>query len=181
MGVTPERKLTYKRYAIAYIDILGTKKAIESLNPKDLIQRFNNVFLIEKAIIENDLFNEKHKSVKVKIFSDNICIAVEIKDSEKERLSIEPEDSDFDPEIVFEQTEDFSIDQPSGSDDASGADSIPEEEQDFDMEKNKEFVSLTRYLDTFVTVISIRHFCRDAALNKFKGLTRPENMCNMNI
>ena len=84
MGVTPERKLTYKRYAIAYIDILGTKKAIESLNSKDLIQRFNNVFLIEKAIIENDLFNEKHKSVKVKIFSDNICIAVEIKDSDKE-------------------------------------------------------------------------------------------------
>lgn len=84
MDDTPERKLTYKRYAIAYIDILGTKKAIESLNPKDLIQRFNNVFLIEKAIIENDLFNEKHKSVKVKIFSDNICIAVEIKDSDKE-------------------------------------------------------------------------------------------------
>lgn len=84
MDDTPERKLTYKRYAIAYIDILGTKKAIESLNSKDLIQRFNNVFLIEKAIIENDLFNEKHKSVKVKIFSDNICIAVEIKDSDKE-------------------------------------------------------------------------------------------------
>lgn len=88
MDDTPERKLTYKRYAIAYIDILGTKKAIESLNPKDLIQRFNNVFLIEKAIIENDLFNEKHKSVKVKIFSDNICIAVEIKDSEKEHKKL---------------------------------------------------------------------------------------------
>ena len=68
------------------------------------------------------------------------------KDSEKERLSIEPEDSDFDPEIVFEQTEDFSIDQPSGSDDASGADSIPEEEQDFDMEKNKEFVAKTEQM-----------------------------------
>lgn len=88
MDDTPERKLTYKRYAIAYMDILGTKEAIESLNPKDLIRRFNNVFLIGKAIVKNDIFSKNPKSAKVKIFSDNICIAVEIKDSEKEHKKL---------------------------------------------------------------------------------------------
>lgn len=88
MDDTPERKLTYKRYAIAYMDILGTKEAIKSLNPKDLIRRFNNVFLIGKAIVKNDIFSKNPKSAKVKIFSDNICIAVEINDKKDELIKL---------------------------------------------------------------------------------------------
>ncbi len=84
----PEKKLSYKRYAIAYMDILGTKEAIESCDAENLLNRFNSVFLIEDVIIKNKLFCENNSPVHVKIFSDNICVAEEIKDEKYEHIQL---------------------------------------------------------------------------------------------
>lgn len=80
-----EKKLTYKRYAIAYMDILGTKDAIMSETPNILLERFDTVFTMVDLIIKKELgFEENSDDIKIKIFSDNICVAQEIKKGEDE-------------------------------------------------------------------------------------------------
>ena len=83
-----EKKLSYKRYAIAYIDILGTKEAIKSSDSENLLNRFSSVFLMGDLILKKKLFSEDTRTVHLKAFSDNICIAEEIEDEKYEHIQL---------------------------------------------------------------------------------------------
>lgn len=77
----PKEPITYSNYVISYIDLLGMKEFLQQ-DDGFLLNRLNylyNRLLCYVDPINNDCFNLDN--VKVKIFSDNIIIASEIKDS----------------------------------------------------------------------------------------------------
>ena len=85
-GITrfPSTDFKTSNYCIAYLDILGAKNSIR--NDKDFkFLNHLNMFM-EDAISETKGMSKFEDEVFIKIFSDNILLAVEIKDNDKEKM-----------------------------------------------------------------------------------------------
>ena len=68
-----------KDYIIAYIDLLGTRELIKKTNDNDAFENIYYVFLSATKIIPNvKVFN--YDNLKIKVFSDNILVALEVDD-----------------------------------------------------------------------------------------------------
>lgn len=89
---TPQTNYKTSNYCIAYLDILGATKMIENDKDFDFLNHLN-MFMVD-AISEsgNGIF-KRQEEMKIKIFSDNILIA----------LKLNPEDSkrDFKIGVLF--------------------------------------------------------------------------------
>lgn len=79
----PSTDFKTSNYCIAYLDILGAKNLI--CNDKDFkFLNHLNMFM-EDAISETKGMSKFEDEVFIKIFSDNILLAIEIKDNDKEK------------------------------------------------------------------------------------------------
>ena len=79
----PSTDFKTSNYCIAYLDILGAKNLI--CNDKDFkFLNHLNMFM-EDAISETKGMSKFEDEIFIKIFSDNILLAIEIKDNDKEK------------------------------------------------------------------------------------------------
>lgn len=80
----PSTSYKTSNYIIAYLDMLGAKQMICNDNDFDFLNYLN--MFMEDAIEEsgNGIFQHKEK-VYVKIFSDNILLAIELKENDEQR------------------------------------------------------------------------------------------------
>lgn len=70
---TPEEEY----YAIAYIDLLGTKELLDKNNEKDVFEEVYYPFLIAERVMPA-MQDQNWDDIKIKIFSDNMLIAYPI-------------------------------------------------------------------------------------------------------
>lgn len=81
----PKTKFKTSNYCIAYLDILGTKEKISNDNNNEFLNYLN--MLYEDAIEEcNSPFSIKKEDIFIKIFSDNILIAIPIDKKDENRI-----------------------------------------------------------------------------------------------
>ena len=80
----PWTKYKTSNYIIAYLDMLGAKQMICNDNDFDFLNHLN--MFMEDAIEESGggIFSKKEE-IFVKIFSDNILLAIELKENDKQR------------------------------------------------------------------------------------------------
>ncbi|MBQ8635832.1 hypothetical protein IJ425_06750 [bacterium] len=80
-NTTLENKIKLSEYYVAYFDILGSKKMIESSEAETFLNVINHIYKNTIFTI-NSFYKKNHNiEIKVKIFSDNIIFAIE-KDKE---------------------------------------------------------------------------------------------------
>jgi len=74
------KKITYSKYCIAYLDILGFKNIVSSEAASTIHEIFSNVRLAKKLISggtkEKDIFCEIRKKTKFYFFSDSIVCSI---------------------------------------------------------------------------------------------------------
>jgi len=69
-----KKRLHSSQYYVAYIDILGTKKIVQNDENDNYLNDLNNI--CKNAIKRVSWFWENKKDRFIKIFSDNILIAI---------------------------------------------------------------------------------------------------------
>lgn len=79
----PSTDFKTSNYCIAYLDILGAKNLIRNDNDFKFLNHLN--MFMEDAISETKGMSKFEDEVFIKIFSDNILLAIEIKDNDKEK------------------------------------------------------------------------------------------------
>ncbi len=84
-GITrfPSTDFKTSNYCIAYLDILGAKNSIRNDKNFKFLNHLN--MFMEDAISETKGMSKFKDEVFIKIFSDNILLAIEIKDNDKEK------------------------------------------------------------------------------------------------
>lgn len=69
-------KIKLSKYYIAYIDILGIKKAISSSESENYLNKIKELYDATLELIKANCNNQYFLNAKIKIFSDNIVIAI---------------------------------------------------------------------------------------------------------
>lgn len=71
-----ENRIKLKTYYLAYMDILGAKKYIESEESENYLNKVQKLYAEAIGMINSNSKEGYHKNNKLKIFSDNIVLAI---------------------------------------------------------------------------------------------------------
>src|SRR5574344_387156 len=81
--IMDRQRLTTSEYYVAYLDILGTKDIVKKDKNDKYLNALNSIY--QNAILQAQasLANYNNKEFFVKIFSDNILIAINLEENER--------------------------------------------------------------------------------------------------